>query len=558
MLASVKKEIANYAENSTIKGIPKIVKSKDPFMKKLWLFSVLLWAGVLAYLFYKNMSQFFDWPVMTKYGEMVDGTIKFPDITICNLDPFASGYLYELPVYYYFEFMNRSKNELINYLTTYKNTILSDALMVYDEFNSISGYILNLPKKLRAKNSDCPNFITRCNVYFGNSWFDNRNSCLENFVAHWNENYHTCHTLQASKLSRASAQAKGIQLLLNVGPTKELQIPYKNSFSTSQARGVQVSVHSPGTPPNLQRGFSVAPGSENIVTIVQTEKTRLNQPHNKLGCTYDKFLKTSPSERYTKEACIDFCRQENIYREIGCVSHYLNVPQNYRETVDMCGNFSSTKRVFDESFTIKDLNDTVTTNYLKSLAYLNKSCSYNCMNPCHETQYSTYLSSTTWPQFSFQFSLFDAFINQMNCSQTNPRIAERYKKYYDVLKVSSQRNLSLSEVLSNISTSEFTQIQESFLTIKFMIKEDVPYYSRDLEANSWENMVGVTGGMFSMWLGISAATLVELLELVYNILKIYCKSKKEGENKSVVFVVGDKKKVGSYPIDNEENLYQNS
>ncbi|ESN90301.1 hypothetical protein HELRODRAFT_165950 [Helobdella robusta] len=67
-----------------------------------------------------------------------------------------------------------------------------------------------------------------------------------------------------------------VSVVLNVGSS------YHNRLCllSSQSRGVHVSVHNPGSPPDLKRGLIMAPGTENIVTIVQTERFRLDKPHN--------------------------------------------------------------------------------------------------------------------------------------------------------------------------------------------------------------------------------------------------------------------------------------
>ncbi|ESO03103.1 hypothetical protein HELRODRAFT_173987 [Helobdella robusta] len=57
------------------------------------------------------------------------------------------------------------------------------------------------------------------------------------------------------------------------------------SLLSFQSRGVKVSVQSPGALPDLKRGFNVAPETENIVEIIQTER----RPHNKQIARYTRW-----------------------------------------------------------------------------------------------------------------------------------------------------------------------------------------------------------------------------------------------------------------------------
>ncbi|ESO11197.1 hypothetical protein HELRODRAFT_183438 [Helobdella robusta] len=112
-----------------------------------------------------------------------------------------------------------------------------------------------------------------------------------------------------------SRSFRGMSLLLNVGPIKNTMI----SYQSSQSRGVKVSVHSPGILADLKRGFNVAPGTENIVEITQTERRRLDKPHNKLGCTMAMFSYV----KYTHDMCNENYLQKFKSIDAGCKSHLL-------------------------------------------------------------------------------------------------------------------------------------------------------------------------------------------------------------------------------------------
>ncbi|ESO11200.1 hypothetical protein HELRODRAFT_183441 [Helobdella robusta] len=251
-----------------------------------------------------------------------DGSIVFPDITICNLDPFAAGEPEEMSMNEYFSKVDEVKNNFIQELRDRvdKNHYFNFEFFtkIFKKMKTVSGFIINLQKNYQ-NSTDCPSFIVDCS-FFGANWLElGKNCSIDNFSKTWNQNYLTCYTLKTSSLQFSSSNlVREMSLLLNVGPIRNTKMTYQSSLLNSQSRGVKVSVHSPGTPADLKRGFNVAPGTENIVEITQTERRRLNKPHNKENCLH-KFI----------------CRNNQ------CKSHLLYLLDSELEKLPYCGNFSS-------------------------------------------------------------------------------------------------------------------------------------------------------------------------------------------------------------------------
>ncbi|ESN98602.1 hypothetical protein HELRODRAFT_162034 [Helobdella robusta] len=524
MLSVIKSELVKYGENTSIKGIPKILKSKDIFLKGLWFLFFLASTVLLAYLLQRLFTNYYSWPVTTKYGENRKQTMSFPDITVCNLDIFAEGEPEELSMKDYLSFVNSTKNdqfENIIKLSTEYNMEMKYVSDILEELDSLSGYIMNL-KKNRPKSVDCPDFIVDCTL-FGTDWFEAKEACsVDNFTRVWNIDYYTCYTLKVDNLKLTNFNVmRGISLLLNIGPPNFIQLPFRHSLTSSQARGVQVSVHSAGTPPDLKRGFNVAHGTENIVEIVQTKTLRLDEPYNIMGCTNKEAMPYSNSGNYSSDLCIEYCQQHKISEECGCMTHLLNVPES--DNTELCGNFS-----LGETTTDATKNDTTydslsrlicSVNHLDHLIELDESCVNECQLSCSESDYDSYLTSARWPQPSLELDIFKKFLIETDCFKNYPKVRARYDNY---LKFSEEyaRNQNVEFFDSNL-----TQIRNSFLLIKFVMKQNFPYYQSEGPVYKWDMMIGTVGGMFSLWLGITVANGVEIIELVYSMLKKCWKNK---------------------------------
>ncbi|ESO10575.1 hypothetical protein HELRODRAFT_167077 [Helobdella robusta] len=518
----IKLKLVNYGKSTSIRGVPKCFNSDDRVLRGLWIGSVVICTLVLIGQLVVSIQKFYARPIMTQFGEMIGEKVVFPDITFCNIDPFATGHSKDLPIDQYFYFLKVNKNLFRNLSMNEFNLSENMEETIYNELFSVPNYIINLKKRGQIKSTDCPNFIVDSSIVSSN-WFTTNLSCHENFTRIWNPNYYTCYTLRTSKInSEKNLTIRGLSFVLNVGPPNYFQLPFRSTIVGSQTRGVQVSVHSPGSSPDLKRGFSVAPGTETVVSIVQSKRTRQDKPYSAVGCTDENNMPTYPKEKYTQDLCIEFCKQKLIEESCGCMSHQFNVPLSVLDDINLCGNFSLSKNNFSKN----DYNDSsfrdVIANYLCSLKYLDvESCDQSCLIRCAKNAYETFVLSSAWPKPAMQLNLFGGYI--YNCTLTNKDVKNRYRSYLQYYDVGSDIQINLEHNFSTIS--KLNEIQDSLLSIKFIIKDAYPFYLADQPAYTWDSMFGVVGGTMSLWLGITISTGVELIELLYLVLKGALKNK---------------------------------
>ncbi|ESO10573.1 hypothetical protein HELRODRAFT_167075 [Helobdella robusta] len=523
----IKIELVKYGRTTSLRGVPKLLSSDDKVLKTLWMASLITCSMVLIYLLITSFYKYYTWPIMTQYGEMIGDGISFPDVTFCNIDPFSAGYPSGLTIDSYFDFLKSNKQIIKNISANDFNLTKSEESFMYRDLLSIPGYISNLPKHYQIEKLDCPNFIVDCNV-FAMNWLGTNIDCTENITKFWDRDYYTCFTLRTSKINIAhNITVKGLTFILNVGPPNYDQLPIRSTIVGSQTRGVQVSVHSPGSSPDLKRGFSVAPGTEAVVTIVQTKNKRLNQPYHVVDCTNELKMPSYPKEKYSRDLCIEYCKQKLIHETCGCMSNYLNVPPSVLDSVDLCGNFTINKaNLSDASYNQSNIRNVIE-GYLCSMDFLDiDSCSPGCLIRCEKTVYSTYIAISPWPQPALQLNLFGSYI--YNCTKTDEDVKTRYSKYLQLYD--DDDDIQIDSIQSVNSISELTQIQESLLVVKLIMKDTFPFYLIDQPAITWDSMLGIIGGTLSLWLGITVSTGVELLELVYLIISSYFKNKNKNSS----------------------------
>ncbi|ESN91481.1 hypothetical protein HELRODRAFT_165520 [Helobdella robusta] len=477
MIHVIKSELLKFGEGSSVKGVAKIFKSKDVIPRLLWLFFFLSSSVFMIYLLHKLFIEFYTYPIITKYGEQIGHNVTFPDVTLCNLDPLAEGEPKVSSLKEYLSFIKYEKKKFLEKILK-SNSSNTEARMkevkdALEGFDSFSGYIINMNKDLH-KSRDCPDFVVDC-AFFSDEWFKTKETCsISNFTRRWSANYYVCYTLEIKNLKFVNSTViRGLNVILNVGPPNLIKLPYVSSLTNVQGRGIQVSVQSPGTPPDIKRGINFAVGTQNYLEIIQTERLRTDKPHN--------------SEHYNDHYNEHYSDHYN--------DHYYN--EHYNKHYNKhCHNENYNKH-YDEHY--------------KEHRMVNH-CQSQCPMPCEETMYEIKYLSSTWPQLSVQFDLFENYFIDRGCMDV-PEVRSRYINYLN------NYELFLNDSTYNVSFSNLTKMQKSLIEMKFYIPQKFPYFQTDSPAYTGDMMIGTVGGMLSLWLGITVANGVEIVELVYVIFK---------------------------------------
>ena len=83
----VKKELLKFCETTSIRGLPRVLKAESRSLRTFWFIGLIACSGLLVYQVSLVFVKFF------QYGSVMNMLRKtappnFPDITICNMNPF--------------------------------------------------------------------------------------------------------------------------------------------------------------------------------------------------------------------------------------------------------------------------------------------------------------------------------------------------------------------------------------------------------------------------------------------------------------------------------------
>ena len=91
-------KVYEFCQITSVKGIPRLLRTKSVFMRFVWTFSVIGFLCTAAFQAVLLTMEYYEYKVYTSTGEVLldyfdqtNGVIGTPDITLCNVNPFASN-----------------------------------------------------------------------------------------------------------------------------------------------------------------------------------------------------------------------------------------------------------------------------------------------------------------------------------------------------------------------------------------------------------------------------------------------------------------------------------
>ena len=515
-----------FGETVSVRGISKLVKSKNRTVKLFWLLAVLSSTSLLLWQLESILSTYSRNPYASTYSESNgDDVAVFPDITICNINPLKN----EITTSNHFnwnDYLSYIKNELGRGLLSLEeiNNFLPNVKLTEEDFVNFLEYLqtpnwfyVNLPSTINQDLSqENAKFIVN-HLYYSWNWLP-INSSDSDVQITWDSAYYKCYTFRPSRTYNDII--RGVSFIINIndfpeGMTEGFSTDLFFAFET----GVRVAIHSPGTMPNMRTGMSIGPGSTTIMTIMPTIRKRLDKPYTIHGCSDKVYLDTSVDVVYSWEACYDTCLQNITLNKCGCVMPFYQFTMyqlrkaNYRVCLNQSSEASNRPNItlairdilcIKEWITVSDVTD----------------CDVKCLLPCDEVYYDISVTSAPWPHISQQMAFYKSYI------KSNPNIyGNRFDAYEEVLNSSgNQSDTQIMNRLRNINL-----IRDNFLQLKFVLKSRIPFVLVDQPLMNANSMISSIGGSLSLWLGITVMTFAEVIEFIYTLL-VCCYKKQNTEN----------------------------
>ncbi|CAF1045883.1 unnamed protein product [Brachionus calyciflorus] len=301
---------------------------------------------------------------------------------------------------------------------------------------------------------------------------------------YWNYYYHqlygNCYQINTKNDNLIRVRRTGwynaLNIILNISLADGLEGLYAGI-------GAVVMIHNQTTSPLSTDAFSVSPGVDTNIAISRQFKSSLPKPYS--DCDGDtsngnvfnsKLFKliTSKNISYNQKLCIDLCFQHLIIQE--CNYFYPAFPYFSQKSIKSCNDPVEVK-----CFQSKFAND------FKDSSITNDICQSQCPLECNSMNYKIFYS-------------FNDFINEKNNEDLN--------NFYNFTgKYKRQMKKDLISLFFYYETLSYEEITE---------KESI-------------DLVGLLsnlGGIAGLFLGISFLSLVEIIEIAFQIIYFFIRRTK--------------------------------
>ncbi|OAF66483.1 hypothetical protein A3Q56_05775 [Intoshia linei] len=315
-------------------------------------------------------------------------------------------------------------------------------------------------------------FVLNCN-------YNGYNCLKKDFINFYTNSYGNCYTFNSGwntthpiYRSYKPGAMHGLKVTLFIDQNE--YIP-----EMVHSAGAKVLVHAQKIMPFPEdEGYNVSPGMATSIAVRKTSIKRAGSVYS--PCTdiqapnitrniYEELYPT----RYNTPACLKTCYQKNVIDTCSC--YYLQIP-----------NYGS-------AFGYKNVSGYECLAEITKLYDRNKlNCS--CPSPCQETSFSSSISTALWPSTKYEGSL--------------KNILRGKKSVYDVIEEDKK--------------NKDNQFQKNILKINIFYQEFNYETITEEPAYLFFSLISDVGGILGLYIGFSAMTIFEFMELGADLLYISC------------------------------------
>ncbi|VDK84401.1 unnamed protein product [Dibothriocephalus latus] len=492
-MSEIRKHFDLFCELTSIRGLQRIKKAPTFFGRVIWsafviamTLSLFITIGFLARDF---LSYNTAWHARTIIGDKTN----FPAITVCAHNPFSleanmiwkqndiltpTGFnkrLSEITL----EFIKHDKLE-------YASVILLD---------STENYFANLRPNESRNLSHQTDMFPHCMVTADGVRILAENCAVEadtgftkRYFSH--PRYFNCWTLETAA-NQSTKETVRLTLLIKLVPSIQIDEAKSNFImdTFSRGEGVKLVVHESGTYPEIDKhGINVQPGRMNELSF-QTIKWWPRTVDSALVNTKIPYCSALPKNPKDPNSLKD------MVERLTCAGDLLH----------------RVKEIKEEAIRKR-----------------------NCISACSFYTYPVSASITSWKPMPEKLNYFTEKCKRVESLQNNPEQKEQFIRYLErtinssSVELNSNRLTSVSSkfaknfadeglytYISLVRTSYDTTLQEERLIFDFYI------------------LISRVGGLCSIFVGLTAAFLVELIEFIYLVCRQYRKHSSNGKKKDM-------------------------
>ena len=557
--------LQKFADNTTLHGAPKIFRANTWYKRLYWLLMFIFAVSVFSYQLSLLLKKYFAYEKRFNIEIRSDGQ-AFPIVTICNSRAFDVLILRQIYDYYSLEEntgLYNNPNKHVNQTKLNQTAITNEKtfLAKFDEFYQV------LRNLLRSRSQEEKNIINKMLSpsifrYFNQSEIESAMTQFSDFFIKYSSqrerysirsiygsNFLQCFTYDLDSQSpNVDLRPSWLATVLDgqgMLPTAEERSKVPREINTifekcTTASGLSVYFHPKGSYPPItmpDRIRQIQPG--NIATFyISSRKTeRLGPPHGKCLDAYP--FKPHPEGPYIQSSCYEICMYNEIQATCGCQFEYYShlvtasiqnnislnpLPYCYYPTIDQVTKYQTRwelkanyEKILEQRFCTLSM---ATNNTAKLL------CDNTCQLACTEYNYDVEMEvnkitkkhANIWYKSEAGKIARKVIANNDNTDRLN-----LLKDYFNISIAGTEKlDESRSRVELNVDLNTFAS---EIIDLRFELKSkdlSLPVTS-EVPDYTFYQLLSDIGGQLGLWIGMSIITALEILNLLFDLIRVACR-----------------------------------
>ena len=328
----IMRPLLQFLKNTSVKGIPRIFRTKSYFLRTIWIVSVIIFSCIAAYQVYSLIFGYLERATIVSLNEFQGDltgtkseTVRLPDITFCNMNPFA---------------VDTSKTTDILSLESYHRWVLevtecencSQELQkslreLRMALHTTDGYRIQIGKRNATRISHTEDqFLASCSVEILFGMVPRILPCksIVTVQRYFNPVYYNCYIIQIPPATPTEIY-NGVIVVLHLNNYLDIinQQQYLDThYNPGQISGALMAFNPQTQDPELLKsGINLPSGFFVSAQLSLVHQKRLPHPYGKCQPVDD------ITGTYQQMACVSTCLQRHVMNQCGCIDytgyHYI-------------------------------------------------------------------------------------------------------------------------------------------------------------------------------------------------------------------------------------------
>ncbi|KAK2154561.1 hypothetical protein LSH36_265g03020 [Paralvinella palmiformis] len=523
-------------------GLPKVIHAKSTLSRIFWSIVCIAAGAMFCMQMSEVLRRYFSYPKKVTV-EVVPTPVPFPSISLCNMrnldfytlntlnrkfiaDPYPTSHLNDSNPFIrsYMLLVARYGKLWYEYQDVYPH--------IFQEVFSRTTFSSNINESIISEAAVLlDEFIVNC-YHAGNSC--NRSRDFDKFFDPY---YFNCFTYTAPSYrdgNQGYSLSEGIEngwssiVLTGSGmldSNKEIRILpglHESKSAVAASEGVRVVIHLPGTQPfPFTEGYDVPPGFSASFGIRPRLNIRIGQPYG--NCSNENPFKGGTT-KYRWLSCQKMCIQKYVIAHCNCFD--VSLPSLWEMKVPPCRRsdiipnecmdhvtqecLDILMKLYDNIQCARKVRDMANKN-----STLISQCS--CFHPCEEIDYDVSYSLAKWPASGY----------------------EGDAAFHEVFYIENFTERFIDTPKYNVVTAYFTDANREttmrdFARLNVYVADSNVIKTQESPEYGSNQLVSDIGGQLGLWVGISVITLTEVLELMGELFRYFCRANHITERRSPV------------------------